>query len=146
MPKSNMLAALTLIAVGVTTTHAADEPLLLVANRSSHEITFVDLTDGRVVARTTTGAGPHLLSNVSDGLIVATGYGEFPRPHRLPVAERPPFESEPNSRFTVIDIESRTIKLDTETRGLHATARQLDCRPARLCDVRGRTSAKHRRP
>ena len=92
-------------------------PLLLVANRSSHEITFVDLTNGSVVASTETGAGPHLLSNVSEGLVVATGYGELPRPHLEPVAKRPPFESELNSRLTVIDIANRSVKLETEIAG-----------------------------
>lgn len=121
MPKSNKLLAFALLTVGAAATiesdAAGDTPLLLVANRSSHEITFVDLTNDRVVARTETGAGPHLLSNVSEGLVAATGYGEFPRPHKRPVAKRPPFESKPNSRLTVVDIESRAVKLDTEIAG-----------------------------
>ena len=121
MPKSNKLLAFALLAAGaavpIDASAADDAPLLLIANRSSHEITFVDLADGSVVARAETGAGPHLLSNVSEGLVVATGYGEFPRPHSQPVAKRPPFESEPNSRLTVVDVASRSVAFDTEIAG-----------------------------
>jgi hypothetical protein len=64
-------------------------PTLLVANRSSHDVSFVDLARGEVIAATGTGEGPHLLSNVSDGRVLATGYGEFPQPHGMPVESRP---------------------------------------------------------
>ena len=87
-------------------------PTLLVANRSSHEMTFVDLARGEVVGRVATGAGPHLLSNVSNGRVLATGYGEFPKPHRQPVSSRPPFVQSPNSRLTVIDAIDQTVLLD----------------------------------
>jgi hypothetical protein len=80
-------------------------PTLLVANRSSHEVSFVDLSRGEVIARVPTGEGPHLLSNVSDGRVLATGYGEFPQPH---AAARP------------------------DHRRLCQTTRQLDSRRARL--------------
>ena len=85
---------------------------LLVANRSSHDVSFVDLSRGEVVARIPTGEGPHLLSNVSDGQVLATGYGEFPRPHTEPVASRPPFVESLNSRVTLINVRSRTVLLD----------------------------------
>lgn len=88
-------------------------PSLIVANRSSHEVTFVDLSRGDVVARVATGEGPHLLSNVSDGRVLATGFGEFPRPHALPVSKRPPFVVAPNSRLTVIDVAGRAAVMDT---------------------------------
>lgn len=91
---------------------AAYAPVLLVANRSSHEVTFVDLSRGEIVARIETGEGPHLLSNVSDGRVLATGYGLFPRPHTEPVAGRPPFVESPNSRLTVIDAINQTVLLD----------------------------------
>ena len=87
-------------------------PILLVANRSSHELTFVDLARGEVVARVETGDGPHLLSNVSDSRVLATGYGIFPRPHAEPVAQRPPFVESQNSRITLIDVERWRILLD----------------------------------
>lgn len=87
-------------------------PIMLVANRSSHEITFVDLSRGEVVARIATGEGPHLLSNVSDGRVLATGYGEFPKPHAEAVSHRPPFVESPNSRLTLIDVKNRTVLLD----------------------------------
>lgn len=88
-------------------------PTLLVANRSSHEVTFVDLAGGNVAARTPTGEGPHLLSNVSEGRVLATGYGEFPEPHAEPVSNRPPFVSAPNQRATLIDAIDGAILLDT---------------------------------
>ena len=88
-------------------------PTLLVANRSSHEVTFVDLASAEIVARIATGEGPHLLSNVSDGLVLATGFGEFPRPHSEPVAARPPFIEVINSNLTLIDTVSRSVLLDT---------------------------------
>ncbi len=88
-------------------------PTLLVANRSSHEVTFVDLASGQITARVGTGEGPHLLSNVDNGRFLVTGFGEFPRPHKEPVAARPPFEQKLNSRLTLIDIESRTVLRDT---------------------------------
>lgn len=91
---------------------SAYAPTLLVANRSSHEVTFVDLASAQIVARIPTGEGPHLLSNVSDGRVLATGFGEFPQPHEEPVSLRPPFVESPNSRLTVIDTSSRTVLLD----------------------------------
>ena len=94
-----------------------DARSLLVANRSSHEVTFVDLSSGKIVARLPTGKGPHLLSNVSDGRVMATGYGDFPKPHAKPVAKRPPFVESPNSRLTLIDIESRGVVLDRVIEG-----------------------------
>ncbi len=87
-------------------------PPLLVVNRSSHEVTFVDLAGGKVVDRIETGDGPHMLSNVSDGRVLATGYGIFPRPHAEPVDARPPFLQSQNSRITLIDIETREAVLD----------------------------------
>ena len=91
---------------------ASYAPVLLVANRSSHEVTFVDLARGEVVARIATGAGPHLLSNVSNNKVLATGYGEFPKPHSDPVKSRPPFVLSLNSRMTLIDVKERTVLLD----------------------------------
>ena len=87
-------------------------PPLIVANRSSHEVTFVDLSQGDVAARVATGEGPHLLSNVSDGRILTTGFGEFPKPHAAPVSRRPPFVVAPNSRLTLIDVVGRVAVLD----------------------------------
>jgi hypothetical protein len=92
-------------------------PILLVANRSSHDVSFVDLARGEVVARVATGEGPHLLSNVSDGRVVATGYGEFPKPNSEPVAGRPPFVQALNSRLTLIDSVDRKVLLDTTIEG-----------------------------
>ena len=86
---------------------------LLVANRSSHEMTLVDLARGEVVARVATGEGPHLLSNVSDGRVLATGFGVFPKPHSQPVSSRPPFVEALNSRLTIIDTVDRAVLLDT---------------------------------
>lgn len=91
---------------------AAYAPILLVANRASHEVTFVDLARGEIVARIATGEGPHLLSNVSDGRVLATGYGEFPRPHAKPISRRPPFVEMLNSRVTLIDVMNQTVILD----------------------------------
>lgn len=87
-------------------------PVLIVANRSSHDVSFVDLARGAVIAPVSTGEGPHLLSNVSDGHVLATGYGEYPAPHGRPVDARPPFVSTPNSRMTLIDVDSQSVKLD----------------------------------
>jgi hypothetical protein len=95
------------------TLRATYAPILLVANRSSHEVSFVDLSSGDVEANVATGAGPHLLSNLSDGLVVATGYGEFPQPHDDPVVERQPFAESINSELTVIDVEQRSVRLTT---------------------------------
>jgi len=97
---------------------------ILVANRSSHDIAVVDVASGRVVDRLGTGAGPHLLSNLGNGRVAATGYGEFPEPHDEPVDARPPFVSEPNSRLRVFDIPGRDLVLDTvlpECRRPHAS-------------------------
>ena len=98
-----------LLSTQLRTTYA---PTLLVANRSSHELTFVDLASAEIVTRIPTGEGPHLLSNVSDGRVLATGFGEFPQPHEEPVSLRPPFVESPNSRLTVIDTSNRTVLLD----------------------------------
>ena len=66
-----------------------EAPLLMVANRASHDISFVDLARGEIVDRIQTGDGPHLLSNVSNGRVAATGYGVSPKPHAEPVSSRP---------------------------------------------------------
>jgi DNA-binding beta-propeller fold protein YncE len=87
-------------------------PTLLVANRSSHDVSFVNLARGEVIAATGTGEGPHLLSNVSDGRVLATGYGEFPQPHGMPVESRPPFVESLNSRITLIDVATQYVLLD----------------------------------
>ena len=87
-------------------------PILIVANRSSHEVTFVDLASGNVVASAKTGEGPHLLSNVSDGQVLATGFGRFPKAHAEPVSSRPPLVVSPNSRLTLIDTDKRVVVLD----------------------------------
>lgn len=88
-------------------------PRLLVANRSSHEVIVLNVVTGEIEQRFATGAGPHLLSNVSSGRIAATGFGEFPRPHQQPVNQRPPFQRQLNSRLTLIDIERDAVVLDT---------------------------------
>ncbi len=88
-------------------------PTLLVANRSSHEVTFVDLSQGKVTARTATGEGPHLLSNVDENRVLATGYGVFPRPHVQPVSDRPPFVTATNSRATLINSIDQTVLMET---------------------------------
>jgi hypothetical protein len=88
-------------------------PLLLVANRSSHEITFIDLANGQISQRVATGEGPHLLSNVDNGRVLATGFGEFPEPHAEPVSKRPPFQQVLNSRLTVVDVEDGSVVLET---------------------------------
>ncbi len=94
------------------TAKAAYAPELLVANRASHDVAFVDWSRGEVVARVATGQGPHLLSNVSERRVAATGYGVFPEPHEQPVSSRPPFVEALNARLTVIDLASRRSVLD----------------------------------
>ena len=107
-----VLAGALLAAVGGPSA-LADAPLeLIVANRSSHEVVFVDVASGEITARIPTGEGPHLLSNVSGGRLLATGYGEFPRPHADPVEARPPFVESPNSRVTLIDVARRKVVFD----------------------------------
>ena len=88
-------------------------PVLLVANRASHEVTFVDLLQGEVMRRLPTGEGPHLLSNVSMGEVAATGFGEFPEPHATPVDSRPPFVSALNSRLSVFDAVNQSVLLQS---------------------------------
>ena len=88
-------------------------PALLVANRSSHEVVFVDLASGEVTRRVATGEGPHLLSNVDDGKVMATGFGEFPEPHAAPVSARPPFRKVLNSTVTVFDARTGSVLLET---------------------------------
>ncbi len=96
-----------------TRLRSAYAPLLMVANRSSHEVTFVDLSRAAITSRLQTGKGPHLLSNVANGIVLATGYGEFPKPHNDPVSSRPPFVTSINSRLTVIDVPGQSVLLDT---------------------------------
>jgi hypothetical protein len=86
-------------------------PTLLVANRSSHDVSFVDLARGEVIAATGTGEGPHLLSNVSDGRVLATGYGEFPQPHGMPVASRPPLVESLTSRSSWVDVATHEVRV-----------------------------------
>ena len=88
-------------------------PSLLVANRSSHDVAFLDLASGRISGRVGTGEGPHLLSNLDDGRVLATGFGEFPEPHAGPVSKRPPFEQALNSRMTLIDVRDGSVLLET---------------------------------
>ena len=88
-------------------------PPLLVANRSSHDVAFVDLARGEITQRVATGEGPHLLSNLDDGRVMATGFGEFPEPHAGPVDKRPPFQQVLNSRMTLIDVHDASVLLET---------------------------------
>jgi streptogramin lyase len=92
---------------------AAYAPPLLIANRSSHDVVFVDLASGQVTRRIATGEGPHLLSNVDVGRVLATGFGEFPEPHAAPVSARPPFKQLLNSRLTVLDARTGSVLLET---------------------------------
>ena len=85
---------------------------LWVVNRSSHELMRLDLAAGQVAATLPTGAGPHLLSNVSEGRIAVTGYGVFPEPHENPVDRRPPFVEALNSRLTLIDAGQNVVARD----------------------------------
>jgi hypothetical protein len=87
-------------------------PTLLVANRSSHDVAFLDLVSGEISRRVATGEGPHLLSNVDAGRVLATGFGEFPEPHAGPVNGRPPFERKLNSRMTLIDVDRGSVLLE----------------------------------
>ncbi len=82
---------------------------LWVANRSSHELVRLNLATGEIASRLDIGAGPHLLSNLSNGQFVATGYGVFPKPHQQPVSKRPPFVERLNSRLTVVDATGNHI-------------------------------------
>jgi hypothetical protein len=86
---------------------------LLVANRSSHEVVFVDLFEAAIIDRIATGEGPHLLSNVDQGRVAVTGFGEYPRPHIEPVNTRPPFDEALNSRLTLINVSDRTVLMET---------------------------------
>jgi DNA-binding beta-propeller fold protein YncE len=88
-------------------------PSLLVANRSSHDVAFLDLANGEISHRVATGEGPHLLSNLDGGRVLATGFGEFPEPHAGPVSKRPPFEQVLNSRMTLIDVRNGSVLLET---------------------------------
>ena len=88
-------------------------PSLLVANRSSHDVAFLDLASATTSRRVGTGEGPHLLSNVDEGRVLATGFGEFPEPHAEPVSKRPPFEQVLNSRMTLIDVRTGSVLLET---------------------------------
>jgi hypothetical protein len=87
-------------------------PTLLVANRSSHDVAFLDLASGEISRRVATGEGPHLLSNLDDGRVLATGFVEFPEPHAGPVNRRPPFERKLNSRITLIDVDRGSVMLE----------------------------------
>ena len=104
-------------------------PTLVVANRSSHEVTFVDLAMGEVIARVATGEGPHLLSNVSSGKLVTTGYGDFPAPHDEPVVARPPFVEVQNARLTLINTDTMRLQRDAVIR---------DCRKPHASWIEGR--------
>lgn len=90
---------------------------LVVANRSSHDLSFVPLLEGRAMATVPVGKGPHLLSNVAEGRLVASGYGQFPRPHAEPVSLRPPFEISQDPVVSWIDVagprETRRTALDS---------------------------------
>jgi hypothetical protein len=88
-------------------------PPLLVANRSSHDVAFLGLASGKSSRRVATGEGPHLLSNLDDGRVMATGFGEFPEPHAGRVSKRPPFQQVLNSRMTLIDVHDASVLLET---------------------------------
>lgn len=109
------VTAALLAAAGLAPAVHADT--LLVANRSSHEILFIDAASGETSARIETGAGPHLLSNVAGRYVLASGYGQFPRPHAEPVTARPPFVSSLNSRVTLIDVVERRVVFDRVLEG-----------------------------
>jgi len=45
--------------------------------------------------------------------VLATGYGEFPQPHDMPVDSRPPFVESLNSRLTLIDVATQFVLMET---------------------------------
>ncbi len=60
---------------------------LLVANRSGHSISVVDLQVEKVIRNYQVGKGPHELSVSADRRFVfVANYGSFPRPHEGPIA------------------------------------------------------------
>jgi YVTN family beta-propeller protein len=76
-----------------------DEPkridLLLVLNKSENTGTFLDRSDGRLLATVVTGVAPHEVAVTSDGtLAVAANYGT---------------RENPGSSLTLIDMESRKV-------------------------------------
>ena len=114
------ILSLTLLTSATVTLHAlantdlptpltASSPLLVIANRSSHTVMLLDPGTASVIHQIEVGAGPHLLSNVSAGRVLVTGYGEFPAPHDQPVEQRPPFLSRLNSIATLIDTATGSV-------------------------------------
>jgi YVTN family beta-propeller protein len=67
--------------------------LLLVANKSAHNVSVLDLGTGKTLATIPTGHGPHEVAVSADGsLALVTNYGE---------------RSKPGSSLTVIDVAKR---------------------------------------
>lgn len=91
------------------------EPLLVVANRSSHELTFIDLASGTRGAVIRTGEGPHLLSSSPDNAyLAAVAHGVFPKPHRQPVEKNPGWQSGSGGRLSVVDTRNlQVFDMDT---------------------------------
>ena len=60
---------------------------LLVANRSGHSISVVDLQEEKVIRNFEVGKGPHEISVSADRRFVfAANYGSYPRPHEDPIS------------------------------------------------------------
>lgn len=78
---------------------------LWVSNRSSHQLSRVDLSRGVVSDTVDTGPGPHLLSASPDGgWLAAVAYGLFPRPHDGPVSQQPPWQSAAAGQVTLVPL------------------------------------------
>lgn len=87
--------------------------LLVVVNRSSHDVTLVDPVAGKVVVRLETGIGPQEVAVSPDGAVAyVANRGIYPVPHEEPIGleVEKQWVRERDNRVAVVDLRTRRLR------------------------------------
>jgi DNA-binding beta-propeller fold protein YncE len=117
---------------------AAFDLQLIVANRSSHSLSALNLLHGDESARLETGKGPHLIALSPSGRrLAAAAYGVFPKPHKDPVPSNPGWQEEGGGEAAVWNLlTGEADYIQSSCRRPHGSAWQDDHRLWLSCEDR----------
>jgi len=82
------------------------EQYLLVVNRSSHGVSVISLSTGKIIKTIPTGIGPHEISVSKDNKYAfVANYGSYPKPHDKPISSKElKWIDDPQSTITKINL------------------------------------------
>ena len=86
---------------------------LFVVNRSSHDLTLINLTHQKLIKRIPTGIGPHEMTISKDNKYAfVADYGSYPKPHNEPITSKQlKWVEDPQNTITKVDLSD----LSTQT-------------------------------